>query len=194
MKNENINLKKRIIELELELKLQIKNGIESRKLANFDFLTNIANRGSFTRSLKDMLEDLKEKEYPFTMIYIDLDNFKLVNDTYSHKEGDNVLRAVSNLLILENRAHTLIGRLGGEEFGVAIPGGGVKEGLVVAERIRLAIEGLSLEGIEVSVTASIGVYEPTDKDSIEDTITKADNAMYISKTTGKNKVTLYNED
>lgn len=195
LKNENIALKIQMSELILEKKQIEKELKVNRRLANFDFLTKLSNRSSFTRSLEELLEDLKDLNYTFGVIYIDLDNFKKVNDTYSHMHGDHVLKEIAKLLILENRANSVIGRLGGEEFAIIIPGAKTIEQIAkAAERIRLAIEELVLEGIDIDVTASIGVYKPVKTDTSEDIIYKADKAMYHSKKTGKNKVTLYSEN
>lgn len=190
---ENFQLKIKVLELENLLKDQIFISRENKKKADFDFLTEVANRLSFSRAVEDMQKDFIEKNYPFTLIYIDLDNFKKVNDTYSHNEGDLVLIKVARQLVLDNRAHTVIGRLGGEEFGLLIPGLNERECMSIAERTRESLESLNFGKPDIKITGSIGIYSPVKTDSKDDIIYKADRAMYHSKNTGKNKYTLYND-
>lgn len=190
---ENFKLKMKIIELENLLKEQINLSRHNKRMADFDFLTQVSNRLSFSRSIEDMQNDFIEKNYPFTLIYIDLDNFKRINDNHSHNEGDMVLITVAKQLVFDNRAHTVIGRLGGEEFGLLIPGLNERECMAIAERTRKSIEDLSFSKPDVKVTASIGLYSPVKTDSKDDIIYKADRAMYHSKNTGKNKYTLYKD-
>jgi len=193
LEKENIELKIEMSELILELK-HLQNELKkNKKLANFDFLTRLANRSSFTRSLEDMLKDYKEMNYPFGLIYIDLDNFKSINDNYSHNHGDLVLKEVSKALILANRANSVIGRLGGEEFGIAVPGANENILNIISERVRIAIEEIEVPDITVNVTASIGFYLPSTEDSLESIIQNADKAMYFSKNNGKNQITNFKD-
>jgi diguanylate cyclase len=190
---DNFRLKTRILELEALLRDQVKLSREHKRMADFDYLTQIPNRMSFTRALEDMLEDYKNKDYPFTLIYVDLDNFKFVNDNYSHKEGDLVLVEVATKLVIDNRAHTVVGRLGGEEFGLLIPGRIDTESEVIAERVRQSVESMRFIQEDVRVTASIGIYSPEKTDNVDDVIYRADKAMYYSKENGKNRWTKYRD-
>lgn len=190
---ENFELKIEITNLKNQLKEQSDISKTHKKLADSDFLTQVANRLSFVRAVEDMQKDFIEKNYPFTLIYIDLDNFKIINDTYSHNQGDDVLKKVAMQLVVDNRAHTVIGRLGGEEFGLLIPGLNEYESLAIAERTRLSIENLIFNKADIKITASIGIYSPDKSDSTDDIIYKADKAMYYSKRNGKNKYTLYKD-
>jgi diguanylate cyclase len=193
IETENFILKGKIIELENLLREQVIIARQNKKIADLDYLTQISNRMSFTRAIHDLKADFDEKNYPFTLIYVDLDNFKNINDTLGHNEGDVVLIEIANKLVIENRAQTIVGRLGGEEFGLLIPGLTDCEAVVIAERIRSMIENLIFGTVGLSVTASIGMYCPKKEDTADDIIYKADKAMYHSKNTGKNKVTLYKD-
>ena len=186
------SMKKEIYELKLVLMKQNDLVNDMKKLAIMDHLTNVYNRRSFERSLEDYLHDFKKTKYPFTLIYIDLDDFKNVNDTYSHATGDSVLIAIANILLFENRANATVARLGGEEFAIILPG--VKEdvGKIVAERIQSKIREHRFVH-DIKMTASIGVYSPDENDIMDTVLHKADTAMYYSKESGKNRITLFSD-
>jgi len=189
----NIELKKRNRELKNKIKLQEKEIKKQTRLANFDYLTQVSNRASFTRSLEDMIFDFKNKDYPFILLYIDLDNFKRINDKYTHAEGDKVLLRVAQQLVLDNRAQTLIGRLGGEEFGIVLPGANREEGNAAANRLLESIRNIRFNIKDIKMTASIGMYSPNKEDTLEDIVYFADKAMYFSKNNGKDKLTDYKD-
>lgn len=193
LKEENFLLKNKIIELEKLLQEQLFISRKNKRLADIDFLTKVSNRMSFVRAVEDMLEAYKKKDYPFTLIYIDLDNFKYVNDKYSHNDGDLVLIEVANQLVVANRAHTVIGRLGGEEFGILVPGLTDIEAATIGERFRALIENMIFHHEDIHITASIGIYSPDKDDYVDDIIYKADKAMYFSKNNGKNQFNLYRD-
>jgi diguanylate cyclase len=194
LEEENILLKKKLKEQDFLIhSIQIDLN-DCKKYANIDFLTQLANRARFERSLEDIHNIYKQDNIDYVFLYIDLDNFKSVNDNFSHTKGDFILKEVAKILILENRAHTLIGRLGGEEFGIVIQNISKDISLKIAERIRKAIELAKFNQEKgIFVTASIGIYIPNHKDHIEDIIYKADKAMYYSKNNGKNKVSYFKE-
>jgi len=195
LEEENIELKRKIKEQDYLIHSLNIELTDCKKFSNIDFLTQLANRERFQRSLEDIHKMYKNMNINFCLIYIDLDNFKQVNDKFSHSHGDFVLKKVAKILTLKNRAHTLIGRLGGEEFGIVIQNVNKETCLRVAERIRESIENetFDLDIKKVNVTASIGIYIPEKEDLIEDIIYKADKAMYFSKNNGKNKVSFYKE-
>lgn len=164
---------------------------ELKVLAYQDQLTDLPNR----RYLENLL-DAKQREYirldiPYAFAILDIDHFKNVNDTYGHDVGDEVLQMVSKVFKAAIRQGDVIGRWGGEEF-VAVFSNMDKETLSnVLERIRMMVESSSLRGEqEVKVTISIGGAMIKEDDSTEDLIKRADNLLYQSKSTGRNKVTL----
>ena len=177
---------KEIISLRKELKI-------ARREADIDFLTGLPNRRRFFRALEDFLKDLSEKNYPFSFIMIDIDNFKNINDSYGHLSGDEVLKEIASILKFYLRANTIVGRLGGEEFGIILPGVGKEDAKNVAERLRKIIQNRKIHTneAEIKVTASFGVAQAKKDDSIETLIDRADKALYEAKKTGKNKVVVF---
>lgn len=195
LEEENIELKRKLQEAENMIKDLMIQSRNFKKSAEFDFLTQVTNRLSFTRSLKDFHEDFKHRDYPYALLYLDIDNFKSINDTFSHSVGDKVLIEVANKLVLSNRAHTVIGRLGGEEFGVLIPGITADIAETITQRMQNSIKNIFLPELESrTITLSIGIYLPDKNDLIEDCLYKADKAMYYSKQTGKDRYTFFSKE
>jgi diguanylate cyclase len=118
-----------IKQLENELKV-------AKKEAAHDFLTGLVNRRRFERALEDMLNDLKTRNYPSSLVLIDIDNFKKVNDTYGHPFGDVVLQELAKILKTYLRANAIPARVGGEEFAVLLPGDEVNAAAKIADRLR----------------------------------------------------------
>ena len=174
---------KEIIRLNTELKVV-------KQEATLDFLTSLANRRSFDRALNDLIKDFNDKKIPFTLILLDLDNFKQINDKFGHPAGDLVLKEVSNLLRTYLRANTIIGRLGGEEFGIILPNVTLENGKNVAERIRNVIENheIKYDGKVIKISASLGVTQVKEGDTIDTLYRRVDEALYQAKRDGKNKV------
>jgi len=121
---------------------------------------------------------------------LDLDNFKQINDKFGHPAGDLVLKEVSNLLRTYLRANTIIGRLGGEEFGIILPNVTLENGKNVAERIRNVIENheIKYDGKVIRISASLGVTQVKEGDTIDTLYRRVDEALYQAKRDGKNKV------
>ena len=159
--------------------------------ANIDPLTGLRNRRSFERTLSEFFKDFKKFGYPFSLIMLDLDNFKEINDTYGHLVGDRVLKEVGNILRNYLRAKDVAARVGGEEFAVILPGITKDVAALVAERLRKVISNRTVEygDSKVNFTASFGVAEMRDDvESPEDLIREADEKLYRAKRTGKDKV------
>jgi len=159
--------------------------------ANIDPLTGLRNRRSFERALHEFFRDFKKFGYPFSLIMMDLDNFKDINDTYGHLAGDKVLREVGNIFRNYLRAKDVPARTGGEEFTVILPGIRKEEASLVAERLRKVIANHTVEheGKKIGVTASFGVTEIREGiEEPEDLIREADEKLYQAKRTGKDKV------
>ncbi len=158
--------------------------------AEIDFLTAIPNRRRFMRALEDYLKDFKEKGYPFSLIILDIDDFKKINDTYGHLAGDEVLKDIASVLKFYLRANTIVGRIGGEEFAILLPGVDSEKAKSVAERIRKIIENrkVHIGDTIINPKASFGVTEVKEGDTIETIIDRADKALYRAKSKGKNRV------
>ncbi len=159
---------------------------ELKFLADFDSLTGIYNR----RKIEDifMLEVERARRYkkPISVLFIDIDNFKEINDTYGHKRGDQVLRHVASLIRQELRSTDYVGRFGGEEFLVILPETRPEEAVRVAERIRRIVEEADFGGIRVTV--SIGATGYREGESYTEVLDRVDKAMYKAKEHGKNRV------
>ncbi|MEA2129033.1 MAG: hypothetical protein QOJ85_1924, partial [Solirubrobacteraceae bacterium] len=128
---------------------------------------------------------------PLAALLLDLDHFKQINDTFGHGSGDDVLAAAATILEATIRASDFAGRYGGEEFVVLLPATGHDEAKVVAEKIRAAIEGLGVPGVDRKVTTSIGIAVlPLDAAEGTTLIRQADRALYSAKRSGRNRVVL----
>jgi len=155
-------------------------------LSNSDSLTGLWNHGYFQYLMGEEIKRSSLAKSRFTLLMIDMDNFKAFNDTYGHQAGDSMLREISAKLKDISRKIDIIARYGGEEFGIILPMTKKEEALILAERIRKAVEiSPSLK----NMTISIGVASfPEDGDTKEALISKADKALYEAKRSGKNKI------
>lgn len=160
-------------------------------LATTDPLTSIANRRAFMERMESEMHRACRYGDPLTVLMIDIDHFKQFNDNFGHHVGDEVLKQVCNTCKANVRDIDIIGRIGGEEIAVLLPGTRVKTA-ASAERIRRAVEATEFEhGTErLGVTVSIGASQQVGKESIESLLGRADKAMYLSKSGGRNRVTI----
>jgi two-component system, cell cycle response regulator len=162
-------------------------------LAHTDPLTQLVNRRALTIRLVTEMDRVRRYNAPLSMLLIDLDHFKLINDTYGHLAGDDVLAAVATLVQRAVRSVDMVARYGGEEFVVVLPETGRQGAMAFAERIRekVAAFGFYIGEVErIHVTASIGVatYPSPRLDSAEDLFRAADVALYRAKGNGRNLV------
>jgi|GEM_PF-1609356 len=155
-----------------------------------DELTGISNRRHFYQLGMDLQRQGQEQRGPLCIMYIDIDHFKRINDTYGHREGDKVLKRLANLLVESVRDSDHPARIGGEEFAVLMPDIDWRQCVEAAERIRqaLADEEFSLNGHRVAVTISIGVAELHTGETIHRCVDRADRALYRAKAQGRNRV------
>ena len=162
------------------------------KLSQTDPLTNLSNRRRLMEILAVEFDRSNRNGAPFSVLMIDLDHFKRVNDTYSHQEGDIVLKAIAVVMRGHLRLYDTAARYGGEEFTLVLPETGLAGAVGVAERIRKEIAKLNFAGVieNLKVTASIGVATSTGKKigSVDDLLRAADDALYEAKTNGRNRV------
>jgi two-component system, cell cycle response regulator len=166
---------------------------ESIEMAHYDPLTGLNNRRSLHRRLPAMIESARLRGAALTMMVLDIDHFKQVNDTYGHDVGDLVLKGFGAQLQETVRGGDLVCRLGGEEFVVVMPGVGLSEAARVAERARRTTESRDffVDGAagSVSITVSIGLAEWRKPWDTAELYRRADRALYLSKSAGRNRVT-----
>ncbi|PLW81577.1 hypothetical protein CWI75_15215 [Kineobactrum sediminis] len=157
-----------------------------------DHLTQIPNRRHFFQALGNHIAMVSRYNQSFCLLVLDLDLFKAINDTCGHTVGDKVLIKVSTTLQAQLRKADMVGRLGGEEFGVQLPLTSLPTGLVVAERLRQSIADIELEelGPELKVSCSIGIAELQPGMNEDDLYLAADSALYGAKDTGRNRVVI----
>jgi diguanylate cyclase len=156
-----------------------------------DNLTGIYNRRFLEAYLKREFEQHKRYMRPLSIMMLDIDFFKKVNDTYGHQCGDFVLKSVSSEIVAEVRRVDCVARYGGEEFCCLLPETQIRDAMMVAERVRRRIASRSYDFHETSInlTVSIGVSELSqDMDSEDILVRTADEALYDAKKTGRNKV------
>ncbi|MFQ3620208.1 MAG: diguanylate cyclase [Spirochaetales bacterium] len=157
-------------------------------LAVTDGLTGLFNhRHSFERLEKE-IHRAKRYRHPLSLLLIDIDDFKRVNDEYGHRSGDKVLQALGERLKVLLRASDIAGRYGGEEFIVILPETVLTNAIKVGEKIRDSLSKDPLDGVSKVITASIGVTEYRDGESAETFVNRADTFLYRAKMNGKNRV------
>ena len=170
---------------------------EANHFSKRDSLTGLYNRGYFEESLSGEISRARRYETEFSILFLDLDDFKKVNDTLGHLAGDFVLKKVSNLLIKEKRVEDVVARYGGEELVIILPETNKVNTIIKAERIRKKIHDMSLvfEGQNIQITVSGGIASfPQDATEANKLIHCADQALYRAKSEGKNHVCLYSID
>jgi diguanylate cyclase (GGDEF)-like protein/PAS domain S-box-containing protein len=165
--------------------------------ATHDPLTGLLNRQAFDEHLRGLLAAPRGTGIRHCLLYMDLDQFKLVNDTCGHLAGDELLRRIAAYLVEEVRDGDLVARLGGDEFGVLLPGCPVEPGRRIAERIHRAIGGSRFDWQDKSfaVGVSIGLVPiQPGADNLAQVLSAADHACYVAKEKGRNRVQLYQRD
>jgi two-component system, cell cycle response regulator len=164
---------------------------ESLELAVMDALTGLHNRRYMEVHLKALTEAARASGRPLSVVVADVDNFKSVNDTHGHDVGDDVLREFARRLRRNTRGIDLACRLGGEEFVIIMPDTGIERARQVGERVRECIADEPFQGdqgLQVTVTASVGVATLGEHDSMEGVFKRADRALYAAKRGGRNRV------
>ena len=164
---------------------------ELERLATTDPLTGIFNRRSFFDTANKEIRRSVRYNYPFTLLMLDIDHFKRVNDSYGHAFGDQVIQRFTEVVNECLREEDLFGRVGGEEFAVILVAADLEGALTVAERIRENWQQseLQTEGKNVSFTVSIGVAELRNpRESVDMVMERADKALYVAKEEGRNRV------
>lgn len=191
----------RIVAINLELqnqlaraKQQIENQAQQLKAreseARTDLLTSLFNRRAFDEEMRRQMAEWERNQRPFSLLMMDVDSFKVFNDTHGHRAGDVVLREVAHVVGTKLRPMDLAYRYGGEEFAVLLPGIKLVNAVTIGERIREAIAGevVSHDGKQLNVTVSVGVSCVLSNDTADALVQRADQALYESKRTSKNCV------
>ncbi|MDD5292116.1 MAG: sensor domain-containing diguanylate cyclase [Candidatus Omnitrophica bacterium] len=164
--------------------------------AHTDSLTGLWNHGYFQQVTDQLLDNSNKGNDSLSLFLIDIDNFKIFNDTYGHQQGDNALVSIANIFKEASRKLDCVCRYGGEEFAIVLPKTNIKDALVIAERIRSAIDKYDFDvgmGQPLrKITVSIGVATfPNHADNKSELIKAADKALYEAKNSGKDKVVIF---
>ena len=180
--------------LKVEVDKKVKELLESQKLqlelsqkAYLDKLTGVYNRHKFEEIFNDNLNHYKRYNFPFSITIIDIDHFKNFNDKYGHQIGDEVLQMLSKCVSSTIRDTDTFARWGGEEFVILYTGTSYDDALFVSDKVREQIASLQHE-IAGSITASFGVTEVSTDDDLVSLVTRADEALYRAKESGRNRV------
>jgi diguanylate cyclase (GGDEF)-like protein/PAS domain S-box-containing protein len=162
------------------------------ELALTDELTGIANRRSFINSVKLELSRKERLKIPASLLILDMDFFKRINDTHGHQAGDKVLKHVADLVTSQLRPYDIFGRIGGEEFAIYLADTEKVKAYLIADRLRIGLYNspVNIGSINVSVSVSIGLCVNTTEASFDDMYEQADIALYQAKKLGRNRVCL----
>lgn len=165
--------------------------------ASHDFLTDLINRPEFENRLQDLLNESKNNQTEHALCYMDLDQFKVINDECGHLAGDTLLKNISELLKSNIRKRDTLARLGGDEFAILMEGCSIKKAYNIAESIRKLINDYDFywRNNKYNVGASIGVIAiDSNIDSLEKLMSLVDSACYVAKDAGRNRVHVYKEN
>ena len=169
------------------LRLSVQRSRMLEKLALRDPLTQVSNREGLNRSLDLVLRAQAELSFPLSIVFVDADHFKRINDEHGHDVGDQVLKCLAQTLRANLPKDDLLARWGGEEFVIVMPQTPLQEAAAVAERLRQVLAATTWpEGLEV--TASWGVAQASRESELENAMREADQAMYRAKRDGRNRV------
>jgi diguanylate cyclase (GGDEF)-like protein len=160
------------------------------QLTRTDTLTGCANRGHFVDGVREFIAIANRHGTPFSLVVLDLDDFKKVNDTWGHPAGDAALAMTGSVLARHVRTTDLVGRIGGEEFALAMPHTDAKGSRVLAERLRKAIGGSAASSKDgsIRVTASFGIAELRPGEEFDSLYARADAALYAAKQSGRDRI------
>jgi len=177
----------------IERRFYYQSSISLRKISITDPLSGLLNRRYFEERISEEMERSRRHRQPFSLIILDIDNFKDFNDTYGHPMGDEALKCAGQVIRRCIRIIDIAARYGGEEFAIILPTTDKEDALLIGERIRDEIEKMSVvcreSGKIVGLTVSLGVASyPDDASNIEELVNNADRALYRAKNSGKNRV------
>lgn len=161
--------------------------------AHVDALTGIHNRHWMAEVFPRALHRCGLNRQPVSIMVVDIDHFKKVNDSYGHLVGDLALKCVAKCMATHLRPHDLLVRYGGEEFAILLPNTGIEDARLLADRLRCLVAETEIRSNEVSlsVTISAGIAPASDGQALETLINEADRALYLAKKLGRNRVEVY---
>ncbi|WOE69528.1 diguanylate cyclase [Hydrogenimonas thermophila] len=162
-----------------------------KESATTDALTGMHNRHYLYEIAEKIMAQSKRLDYPLSLVIFDIDFFKKINDKYGHLAGDKVLKAFASLLMHRMRESDIVVRYGGEEFIAILPETDIKRAFVVIESIRKLVEDMKISienNKEISITISAGIAEYNRKETLDQLIKRADDALYLAKDRGRNRV------
>lgn len=165
--------------------------------SHYDKLTGLYNRCYFDEAYSQQIALAKRYQEDFTVLFLDIDNFKSINDTHGHKVGDNVLKTIADIIIREKRDSDIAARYGGEEFVLLLTHSDNISSYIFAERLRQKIAEMEFSSTEknLRVTVSGGIASfPFNSLNPEDLVEMADSAMYLAKGAGKNRISHYKDE
>ncbi|MDN5298653.1 MAG: hypothetical protein PWP51_1206 [Clostridiales bacterium] len=170
------------------------NNYHLKRVSTIDKLTGVFLRKHIEQEFTKELNLARMQNAPLSVIMLDIDKFKGVNDNYGHRKGDEILSSIGSLIKSSIRKSDYVGRYGGEEFVIVLPETDAVDGFNVAEKIRVLVESKKLLGEEMPLTVSLGVSTfPIDGSNEEELIEKADQSLYYSKNNGRNRATSWDE-
>jgi diguanylate cyclase len=190
-----IHYRERTMDRELKDKIEVEKRLD--RLAHYDVITHLPNRHFFNHSLSRAASQMPADQTNFGLMFVDLDNFKTVNDTLGHHMGDALLLKVAEILKGAIRTDDVVARLGGDEFGIILNNlSRAEDAANIGRKINQEITAFTrLEGNQIAIGASIGISMfPKDADNIDTLLQNADTAMYYAKENGKNNFQFYNSD
>jgi two-component system, cell cycle response regulator len=181
-----INLKDDLLPRLLKLE---KENHHLKSLSTTDELTGVHNKRFFNKQLKIEIARTKRTGQPFCLMFIDLDNFKSINDTLGHHKGDEFLVKLCQLINQKIRPTDYACRFGGDEFTIIMPSTSILDGIFIAQRWHDLIEQIALQ-MKLNVSSSIGIdeFDPSSELTADEFLDKVDKEMYNAKSTGKNKI------
>jgi len=180
-----------VVSLKIDITDQKETQDKLHQMAITDVLTGLYNRRHFMETARKEIERAERYGHSLSAMILDIDRFKKINDSYGHAAGDKVLKELASLIVENVRKVDLVGRMGGEEFGILLPDTDLKKAIMMAERLRKNIESSSFNygDQELAVTVSIGLT--THKRgvlNIDELLKIADKALYEAKAKGRNRV------
>lgn len=173
----------------IDKKIILKRNEQLKELTKRDSMTSLLNHEYVYKKLCEEIERAKLTEYPLTVIMIDIDDFKRINDSFGHLIGDRVIIQIAQTLVRTCRSSDIIGRYGGEEFIIILPETNLNEAVSLAERIRSTIEETQFEnGCRITISSGIMEFHG---ETAEELIMGADKSQYAAKENGKNRIVIF---
>jgi diguanylate cyclase (GGDEF)-like protein len=163
---------------------------EATMKSEADALSRLLNRGGFQAHAGIALRTARKQGVPVSLVLADLDHFKAINDSFGHASGDRVIEIFAGFLRDTVTRHHVVGRIGGEEFAILLPGANLTSARLFAEGIRSSFSALPIEGLPADhrCTASFGVAEMQEAEGLAEMMRRADEALYMAKKEGRDRV------